>query len=199
MFYGGGLKYCRGSCGPLHWRPPVAWLTGAGAVRAHRPDNILGIHVQIVLSALAPGGRRQPGVIIAPDEGCPGPERGHGRAARGRHVRLHGAGAAADGVRSSVAILMSGIGTLIFFLFVGGRVPSYLGSVSPSSAASSPSPAMRAAAPTPISAWRWAPSSPAAWPTLIGLIVWAVNARAGGGAGWIDADAAGGDRRRGQP
>src|SRR5690606_34366759 len=32
------------------------------------------------------------------------------------------------GFDPNVAILMSGIGTLIFFLFVGGRVPSYLGS-----------------------------------------------------------------------
>lgn len=32
------------------------------------------------------------------------------------------------GFDPNLAILMSGIGTLIFFLFVGGRVPSYLGS-----------------------------------------------------------------------
>src|SRR5690606_40651156 len=32
------------------------------------------------------------------------------------------------GFDPNAAILMSGIGTLIFFLFVGGRVPSYLGS-----------------------------------------------------------------------
>lgn len=32
------------------------------------------------------------------------------------------------GFDANLAILMSGIGTLIFFLFVGGRVPSYLGS-----------------------------------------------------------------------
>ncbi|HCP78054.1 MAG TPA: pyrimidine utilization transport protein G, partial [Pusillimonas sp.] len=32
------------------------------------------------------------------------------------------------GFDPNVAILMSGIGTLIFFFFVGGRVPSYLGS-----------------------------------------------------------------------
>lgn len=32
------------------------------------------------------------------------------------------------GFDPNVAILMSGVGTLIFFLFVGGRVPSYLGS-----------------------------------------------------------------------
>src|SRR5688572_14672272 len=32
------------------------------------------------------------------------------------------------GFDPNVAILMSGVGTLIFFLLVGGRVPSYLGS-----------------------------------------------------------------------
>lgn len=32
------------------------------------------------------------------------------------------------GFDANLAVLMSGIGTLIFFLFVGGRVPSYLGS-----------------------------------------------------------------------
>jgi putative pyrimidine permease RutG len=32
------------------------------------------------------------------------------------------------GFDPNVAILMSGIGTLIFFLMVGGKVPSYLGS-----------------------------------------------------------------------
>src|SRR6185369_9557526 len=32
------------------------------------------------------------------------------------------------GFDPNVAILMSGIGTLIFFVVVGGRVPSYLGS-----------------------------------------------------------------------
>ena len=32
------------------------------------------------------------------------------------------------GFAPNVAVLMSGIGTLIFFLMVGGRVPSYLGS-----------------------------------------------------------------------
>src|SRR6266478_5296928 len=32
------------------------------------------------------------------------------------------------GFDPNVAILFSGVGTLIFFVFVGGRVPSYLGS-----------------------------------------------------------------------
>src|SRR5690606_4083191 len=32
------------------------------------------------------------------------------------------------GFDPNLAVLMSGIGTLIFFLFTGGRVPSYLGS-----------------------------------------------------------------------
>lgn len=32
------------------------------------------------------------------------------------------------GLDPNVAIFMSGVGTLLFFLIVGGRVPSYLGS-----------------------------------------------------------------------
>ena len=32
------------------------------------------------------------------------------------------------GFDANVAILMSGVGTLIFFVAVGGKVPSYLGS-----------------------------------------------------------------------
>ena len=33
-----------------------------------------------------------------------------------------------DGAGSHLSILMSGIGTLLFFFITGGRVPSYLGS-----------------------------------------------------------------------
>ena len=65
------------------------------------PTTSWGIHVQIVLSALAPGGRRRARRHHrARRKAVLAQERGHGRAARGRHVRLHGAGAAADGVRS---------------------------------------------------------------------------------------------------
>ncbi len=70
-----------------------------------------------------------PGRIVAPDERLPWPAT----AAMGvQHViAMFGATVLAPilmGFNPNVAILMSGIGTLIFFLLVGGRVPSYLGS-----------------------------------------------------------------------
>ena len=71
----------------------------------------------------------EPGRIVAPDERLPWPAT----AAMGvQHViAMFGATVLAPllmGFNPNVAILMSGIGTLIFFLLVGGRVPSYLGS-----------------------------------------------------------------------
>jgi uracil-xanthine permease len=73
--------------------------------------------------------RPAPGVVVAPDERLPWPQT----AAMGvQHViAMFGATVLAPilmGFDPNVAILMSGIGTLIFFLLVGGRVPSYLGS-----------------------------------------------------------------------
>ena len=70
-----------------------------------------------------------PGAFVAPDERLPWPQT----AALGvQHViAMFGATVLAPllmGFDPNVAILMSGIGTLIFFLVVGGRVPSYLGS-----------------------------------------------------------------------
>ena len=67
--------------------------------------------------------------IIGPDERLPAPQM----AALGvQHVvAMFGSTILAPllmGFDSNVAVLMSGIGTLIFFLIVGGRVPSYLGS-----------------------------------------------------------------------
>jgi putative pyrimidine permease RutG len=69
------------------------------------------------------------GVVVAPDERLPWPQT----AALGvQHViAMFGATVLAPilmGFDPNLAILMSGIGTLIFFLVVGGRVPSYLGS-----------------------------------------------------------------------
>ncbi len=69
------------------------------------------------------------GGVIAPDERLPWPQT----AAMGvQHViAMFGATVLAPllmGFDPNVAILMSGIGTLIFFLIVGGKVPSYLGS-----------------------------------------------------------------------
>lgn len=70
-----------------------------------------------------------PGSVVAPDERLPWPQT----AAMGvQHViAMFGATVLAPllmGFDPNVAILMSGIGTLIFFVLVGGQVPSYLGS-----------------------------------------------------------------------
>ena len=71
----------------------------------------------------------QQGGIIAPDERLPWPQT----AVMGmQHViAMFGATVLAPilmGFDPNLAILMSGIGTLIFFIITGGRVPSYLGS-----------------------------------------------------------------------
>ena len=67
--------------------------------------------------------------IIAPDERLP---TGQTLALGIQHVvAMFGSTILAPllmGFDPNVAILMSGIGTLIFFLVVGGHVPSYLGS-----------------------------------------------------------------------
>ena len=70
-----------------------------------------------------------PGTVVAPDERLPWPQT----AALGvQHViAMFGATVLAPilmGFDPNVAILMSGVGTLIFFFVVGGQVPSYLGS-----------------------------------------------------------------------
>jgi len=70
-----------------------------------------------------------PGAVVAPDERLPWPQT----AVMGvQHViAMFGATVLAPilmGFNPNIAILMSGIGTLIFFLVTGGRVPSYLGS-----------------------------------------------------------------------
>ncbi|MGC9162777.1 MAG: solute carrier family 23 protein [Thiomonas sp.] len=69
------------------------------------------------------------GGVVAPDERLPAPQT----LAMGlQHVvAMFGSTVFAPllmGFNPNIAILMSGIGTLIFFLAVGGRVPSYLGS-----------------------------------------------------------------------
>jgi xanthine/uracil permease len=71
----------------------------------------------------------KPGGVVAPAERLPWPAT----VALGiQHViAMFGATVLAPllmGFDPNVAILMSGIGTLIFFFVVGGRVPSYLGS-----------------------------------------------------------------------
>ena len=67
--------------------------------------------------------------VVAPDERLPWPQT----AAMGvQHViAMFGATVLAPilmGFNPNIAILMSGVGTLIFFFVTGGRVPSYLGS-----------------------------------------------------------------------
>ena len=71
----------------------------------------------------------QQGGVIAPDERLPWPQT----AIMGvQHViAMFGATVLAPilmGFDANIAILMSGVGTLIFFIFTGGKVPSYLGS-----------------------------------------------------------------------
>ena len=70
-----------------------------------------------------------PGVVVAPDERLPWAQT---TAMGVQHViAMFGATVLAPllmGFDPNVAILMSGIGTLIFFVVVGGQVPSYLGS-----------------------------------------------------------------------
>src|SRR5436190_5428687 len=82
--------------------------------------------------ALIPGWRvtdTRPAGVVAPDERLSWPQT----AALGvQHViAMFGATVLAPllmGFDPNLAILMSGIGTLIFFVVVGGQVPSYLGS-----------------------------------------------------------------------
>ena len=70
-----------------------------------------------------------PGAVVAPDERLPW---GQTAALGVQHViAMFGATVLAPllmGFDPNVAILMSGVGTLIFFVLTGGRVPSYLGS-----------------------------------------------------------------------
>lgn len=102
------------------------------------------------------------GGVIAPDERLPWPQT----AAMGvQHViAMFGATVLAPilmGFDPNVAILMSGVGTLIFFLITGGKVPSYLGSSFAFIGVVIAAP-MPARGRTPTSASRWAESSPAA-------------------------------------
>jgi putative pyrimidine permease RutG len=73
--------------------------------------------------------RRKDAGVIAPDERLSWP---HTLALGAQHVvAMFGATVLAPllmGFDPNVAILMSGVGTLLFFVVTGGRVPSYLGS-----------------------------------------------------------------------
>ncbi|CAJ48538.1 solute carrier family 23 protein [Bordetella avium] len=129
------------------------------------------------------------GAIIAPDERLTWPQN---IAMGAQHVvAMFGSTVLAPllmGFDPNVAILMSGIGTLIFFLFVGGRVPSYLGSsfafiggviAVTGYAGIGPNPNVGVALGAIIACGL-------AY-TLIGLVVWVANARGGAGASWVEA------------
>src|SRR5699024_4640696 len=92
------------------------------------------------------------------------------------------------GFDPNLAILMSGIGTLIFFFFVGGRVPSYLGSsfafiggviAVTGYAGSGSNPNIGVALGAIVVCGLVY--------TLIGLVVWYTSARSASGTAWINA------------
>src|SRR5690606_7968312 len=129
-----------------------------------------------------------PDAVVQPDECLPWPQN---IAMGAQHVvAMFGSTILAPllmGFDPNVAILMSGFGTLIFFLFVRGRVPSYLGS-------------SFAFIGGVIAVTGYAGAGPNAnigialgaivicglVYTLIGVVVWWINARSGDGAKWID-------------
>lgn len=91
------------------------------------------------------------------------------------------------GFDPNVAILMSGIGTLIFFFFVRGRVPSYLGSSFAFIGGVITVTGYAGAGPNAnIGVALGAIIACGLVYTLIGLLVWLVNARTGGDAQWIN-------------
>jgi len=131
---------------------------------------------------------REPGTVIAPDECLSWPRN---VAMGAQHVvAMFGSTVLAPllmGFDPNVAILMSGVGTLIFFVLVGGRVPSYLGSsfafiggvvAVTGYAGQGPNPNIGVALGAIIACGL-------AY-ALIGLAVWAASARAGGGSRWIE-------------
>ena len=128
------------------------------------------------------------GIVVQPDECMSWPQN---IAMGAQHVvAMFGSTILAPllmGFDPNLAILMSGIGTLIFFLFVQGRVPSYLGSsfgfiggviAVTGYAGSGPNLNIGVALGAIIAC--------GAVYTLIGLLVWIVNARTGGVAQWIN-------------
>ncbi|GAA5233681.1 pyrimidine utilization transport protein G [Verticiella sediminum] len=128
------------------------------------------------------------GRVIAPDER---PPMGQSVAMGAQHVvAMFGSTVLAPllmGFDPNVAVLMSGVGTLIFFLFVRGRVPSYLGSsfafiggvvAVTGYAGQGPNPNIGVALGAIIVCGLVY--------ALIGLLVWFQSARPGGGSDWID-------------
>ena len=74
------------------------------------------------------GGIDNPTRVIAPDERLPWAQTG---VMGVQHViAMFGATVLAPilmGFDPNIAVLMSGVGTLLFYIVTGGRVPSYLG------------------------------------------------------------------------
>ncbi|NLY28710.1 MAG: pyrimidine utilization transport protein G [Alcaligenaceae bacterium] len=129
-----------------------------------------------------------PGTVVQPEECLSWPQN---IAMGAQHVvAMFGATVLAPllmGFDPNVAILMSGVGTLIFFLFVGGRVPSYLGSsfafiggVIAVTGYAGGGPNMN------IGVALGAIIACGLAYTLIGLLVWWADSRAGGASNWID-------------
>lgn len=128
------------------------------------------------------------GVVVQPDERMSWPQN---IAMGAQHVvAMFGSTILAPllmGFDANVAILMSGIGTLIFFVFVRGRVPSYLGSsfafiggvIAVTGYTGAGANGNIGVALGAIIACGFAY-------TLIGLLVWWMNARSGGAAQWIN-------------
>ncbi|AEC18643.1 uracil permease [Pusillimonas sp. T7-7] len=128
------------------------------------------------------------GVVVQPDECMSWPQN---IAMGAQHVvAMFGSTILAPllmGFDANVAILMSGVGTLIFFFFVRGRVPSYLGSsfafiggvIAVTGYAGAGPNANIGVALGAIIACGFVY-------TLIGLLVWWMNARSGGAAQWIN-------------
>ncbi|RTZ44677.1 pyrimidine utilization transport protein G [Candidimonas sp. SYP-B2681] len=128
------------------------------------------------------------GVVVQPDECLSWPQN---IAMGAQHVvAMFGSTILAPllmGFDPNVAILMSGVGTLIFFLFVGGRVPSYLGSsfafiggvIAVTGYAGSGQNLNIGVALGAIIVCGLVY-------TLIGLLIWWMNVRSGGAAAWID-------------
>src|ERR687889_2330356 len=102
-----------------------AWVTGAPSLeRCRRREAVLALGWKVVYDGKTP----PPGEAVAPDE----------RLSWGRTIGLGAQHVVAMfgatfvfplimGLNPQLAILMSGIATLLFLLIVNGRVPSYLG------------------------------------------------------------------------
>lgn len=131
---------------------------------------------------------RSDNMVVQPDEYLPWPQS---FAMGAQHVvAMFGSTILAPllmGFDTNVAILMSGIGTLIFFLFVGGRVPSYLGSSFAFIGGIVAVTGYAGAGPNAnIGVALGAIIACGLVYTVIGLIVWWINAGSGDGARWID-------------